>query len=229
MGNLFGKPKGGKITEVDKALLALRTQRRKLTAERKRVEGVIAREVAIARELIPQQKRDRALLALKKKKLQEGQLANLDSWLLNVEEVLGNIDAAKRQNRVFEGLKQGHAALKQLQQEVTLQDAEKLMDDSAEAKEYQERMSDVLQQSLTPEQDEAAVQELQAMEAETAYQEVEEQLPAVPQTQIQATEQQSEQALPDVPSKLSEPVEQLRSQAAAQGRPVAAAEELVPA
>ena len=49
---------------------------------------MIAREVAIARELIQLHKRDRALLALKKKKLQEGQLANLDSWLLNVEEVV---------------------------------------------------------------------------------------------------------------------------------------------
>lgn len=50
---------------------------------------------------------------------------------------LGSIETAKRNNQLFTALKQGHKALTELQQLVTIEDAEKLMDDSAEAKAYQ--------------------------------------------------------------------------------------------
>ena len=50
---------------------------------------------------------------------------------------LANIETAKRNNQLFTALKQGHKALTELQLEVSVEDAEKLMDDSAEAKAYQ--------------------------------------------------------------------------------------------
>ena len=52
---------------------------------------------------------------------------------------LDNIEAAQRQNKLFAALKQGNEAMKQLQKEVTLEDVESLMSDSAESKEYQVR------------------------------------------------------------------------------------------
>ena len=50
------------------------------------MEDLIAKELAIARELIAAKRRERALLALKKKKLREGQLEQIDAYLLNVEQ-----------------------------------------------------------------------------------------------------------------------------------------------
>ena len=50
------------------------------------MEGLIAREIAVAKELIAAKKRERALLALKKKRLREGQLEKIDAYLLNVEQ-----------------------------------------------------------------------------------------------------------------------------------------------
>ena len=50
------------------------------------LEDLIARELAIARELLAAKKRERALLALKKKRLREGQLEQIDAYLLNVEQ-----------------------------------------------------------------------------------------------------------------------------------------------
>lgn len=51
------------------------------------IEELIAREVAVAKELIAAKKRERALLALRKKRLREGQLEQIDAYLLNVEQV----------------------------------------------------------------------------------------------------------------------------------------------
>ena len=50
------------------------------------LEDLITRELAIARELLAVKKRERALLALKKKRLREGQLEQIDAYLLNVEQ-----------------------------------------------------------------------------------------------------------------------------------------------
>lgn len=73
------------ITEVDKAVLSLKAQRRRLEDHRKQVLNQIDREQAIARQLVVSGHRDRALLALKKRRIQETSLEKLDVWLINVE------------------------------------------------------------------------------------------------------------------------------------------------
>jgi len=52
----------------------------------------IDRENTVARELIAVGRKDRALLALKKRRIQETSLEKLDAWLLNVESVVRNGD-----------------------------------------------------------------------------------------------------------------------------------------
>ena len=79
------------------------------------MEKVIARETEIARELLQAKRKDRALLAIKKRKLQEAQLAQVDSWILNVDQMLGNIEQAAFTSKAVAALKEGSAQAKIIQ------------------------------------------------------------------------------------------------------------------
>lgn len=50
------------------------------------LETVIEAEKQAAKDLIREKRKDRALLALKKKKAQEELLKQVDAWLINVEQ-----------------------------------------------------------------------------------------------------------------------------------------------
>ncbi|KAL6003804.1 hypothetical protein ACLOJK_004350 [Asimina triloba] len=104
----------------------------------KLLDVVIEAEKQAARDLIREKKKDRALLALKKKKAQEELLKQVDTWLINVEQQLADIELASKQKAVFDSLKAGNNAIKAIQNEINLEDVQKLMDDTAEAKAYQD-------------------------------------------------------------------------------------------
>lgn len=202
MGNLFAKKPKREITDADRAVLNLKTQRRRIEEQRKRVEAAIERELAVARELVAAKRKERALLALKKKKLHESQLEQIDAWLLSVESMLADVETAMRQNRLFSALKSGSEALKQLQKEVSVADVEQLMQDTAEAKEYEDHLRQLLGESWTGQDEAAAEKELAALEEQ--FGEVERlELPQVPE-RVVLDEQQQQEALPTAAAQQAE-------------------------
>ncbi|GFH07620.1 uncharacterized protein HaLaN_02450, partial [Haematococcus lacustris] len=184
MGNLSSKSRKKKqaVDNVDMAMLSLKTQRKKLADQQKLLELRIQRHTEVARELVAEHKKDRALLVLKKKKLTEKQLQELGNLQFSIETMISDVEMSKHQNKLHDVLLQGNNALKQLQQEVTVDDVRKLMDDTAEAKALQDEMSDLLSNSLTGDETVAVDAELAALEAEAMAAEVAA-MPRVPSSQ----------------------------------------------
>lgn len=191
MGNMFVKKV--KVTEVDRAIVTLRTQRRKLGQYQQQLEAVIEAEVKAAKDLIAQKRKDRALIALKKKKVQEELLKNVDGWLMNVEQQLADIELASKQKAVFDSLKAGSSAIKAIQSEINIDDVQKLMDDTADAKAYQEEINTTLQ--LSAEEEQEVMDEFEKLEEEMLV----EDLPEIPVEPVivEKKDEISEEPLPN--------------------------------
>jgi len=99
-----------------------------------------------------------------KKKFQENYLRQAEGNLQNIEDMINTIEFSKIQQQIIEGLKQGNAALKELQK-MSVEEVEDLMLDTKEAIDQQQEIDRLLSEQLTPEDDFEILKELNELTA----------------------------------------------------------------
>jgi charged multivesicular body protein 6 len=170
-------------------LCSLKLQRDKLRQYQRRIEGILVAEQEAARQALAAGNKQRALLALRRRKYQDSLLVQTDQQLATLQELVQSIEFARIEKDVLYGLKQGTSVLKELNSEMRIEDVERLMGESAEAIAYQQvgscaslsrtlyrhtdavtyrtqEVDEMLQSRMSAEDEEAVQAELQAMEAE---------------------------------------------------------------
>ncbi|XP_036924903.1 charged multivesicular body protein 6 [Sturnira hondurensis] len=160
MGNLFGRKKQSRVTEQDKAILQLKQQRDKLRQYQKRVEQQLERERGVARQLLRDGKKERAKLLLRKKRYREQLLDKTENQIASLETMVQSIEFAQIETKVLEGLRLGNECLNRMHQVMSIEEAERILDETQEAVEYQRQIDELLAGSFTQEDEEAILEEL---------------------------------------------------------------------
>mmetsp|Transcript_467 Transcript_467/g.971 ORF Transcript_467/g.971 Transcript_467/m.971 type:complete len:234 (+) Transcript_467:421-1122(+) len=186
MGNSWTKTssKKSKVTEVDKAVLNIKVQKRKIGEYQKRLEGSKQLANQRAKEYLDKKERQRALMELRKKKVLDQSMETADSQLLQLEQTLLSIMQAKHTSQVLQSLKEGNAAVQQMQASMKVEDVEKLMESIAESQDHLNEVNSLLG-TLSPQDEEEAELELQKIEAEN----LKEALPSLPTEELKMPEQ----------------------------------------
>ncbi|EFO14123.2 hypothetical protein LOAG_14401 [Loa loa] len=150
MGNLFGKrlPALPPVSQQDQAILQLKSQRDKMKQYIRRNEKQMEREKELAKQLIKANKKDRALLILKRKRYQESVTEKLLQQLDQIERMVSDLEFTVIEQKVVEQLRHGNEVLKRMNQMISVDDIERIMDETKEAAEFQEEISNMLSGKL---------------------------------------------------------------------------------
>eukprot|EP00033_Pygsuia_biforma_P002201 GCRY01002439.1.p1 GENE.GCRY01002439.1~~GCRY01002439.1.p1 ORF type:complete len:204 (+),score=57.36 GCRY01002439.1:118-729(+) len=164
MGAIFSKKKKDNgITSHDKAILDLKVKQDRLKQYEKKIKKVIEREIEICKECMKKDRKDLALRALRKKKYQEDVCTKTEQLFQNLQELIDSIEFKQMEKQVFDGLKTGTQVLKDLNAEMSLEDVEKLMDDSEEAIAYQRQIDEILGNALTQADEDEVLAEFESL------------------------------------------------------------------
>ncbi|KAK7059067.1 Vacuolar protein sorting-associated protein 20 [Paramarasmius palmivorus] len=145
-----------KITAQDRAILEFVDS----------IQVILDREQAIAKEHLANGQKDRALTALRRRKYQQSLLLKTDGQLENLEQLVSSIEFSLVELSVLHGLKQGNEVLKEIHKEMNVESVEKLLEETAEAREYQREIDEMLANNLTLEDEDAVQAELLELQVE---------------------------------------------------------------
>lgn len=145
----------------------MKNQRDKLHQYQKRITTLTDRETAIARECLARGQKSKALLALRRKKYQESLLVHTDLQLEQLQALTSDVEFAMVQKDVVFGLQQGTMVLNQIHAEMGgIDQVERLLEESAEAKAYEREISDMLGGKMSEANEDEVEDELEALEKE---------------------------------------------------------------
>ncbi|KAL5289282.1 CHMP6 family protein [Megaselia abdita] len=209
MGGIFGKSNKkaitSRVTEQDKAVLQLKSQRDKLKQYQKRIELSLVKDREIARKCLQSGRKERAKLLLRKKKYQEKLLENTDTQLENLEKLASDLEFAQIEQQVLDGLKVGNTALKKVHDLLSIDEIESIMEETAEGVEKQREIDSILTGVLTDQDEEDVLAELDALIG-TEDKSIPLKLPEVPKDIVESLPDVPEDSLPEKEKTLNKKV-----------------------
>lgn len=124
---------------------------------------------------------------LRKKKYQEKLLTNADAQIETIEKLASDIEFAQVEAQVISGLKVGNEALKKVNEILSIEEVEQILDETRESIEKQQEIDALLNGVLTEEDEDEVLAELEELvggkdeERSTEREDLEERLPDVPE------------------------------------------------
>lgn len=126
----------------------------------------------------------RAKLILRKKKYQENLLATTDKELEALEKLTSDLEFAQVQQQVIDGLQVGNEALKRIHEVLTIDEVERIMDETREGVEKQQEIDAIIANGALSQEDEdsvaAELEELVASTLPAIDEDIDDKLPEVP-------------------------------------------------
>ena len=142
----------------------MKNQRDKLHQYQKRIVNITDRETAVAKECLSRGDKPRALLALRRKKYQETLLSKTDAQLESLQRLTSDVEFASVQKDVMFGLKQGTEVLRNIQKQMGgIEEVEKLMGESEDARAFQREVGEALAGGLSNEDEDEVEDELESL------------------------------------------------------------------
>jgi len=99
----------------------------------------------------------------------------------NLEQLVSTIEFSLIEVSILHGLKQGNDILKEIHKEMNVESVEKLLEETAEAREYQKEVGNMLSNNLSLDEEEAVQKELLELQQDIATEsKVPLELPSIP-------------------------------------------------
>lgn len=123
-------------------------------------------------------------MILRKKKYQENLLSNTDKEVEALEKLTADLEFSQVQQQVLDGLRIGNEALKKIHEVLTIEEVEKIMDETLEGIEKQQEIDALISGGLLSQSDEdsvaAELEELIASTLPHIDDDIDDKLPSVP-------------------------------------------------
>lgn len=140
----------------------------------------------------------RAKLILRKKKYQENLLSTTDKEVEALEKLTNDLEFAQVQQQVIDGLKVGNEALKKIHEILTIDEVERIMDETREGIEKQQEIDAIISTGALSQDDEdsvaAELEELVASTLPAIDEDIDDKLPEVPTEEPEVEKEKKKKA-----------------------------------
>lgn len=137
-----------KVTQQDKAILQVKLQRDKMTKYQKSMSYNIGQEKIKIKEYLIRKDKNSAKIILKRIKYQEKLIDSLNDQMMNLENMIRTLEFKLIEKEFLNGLSKGNELLKKLNNELSINKVEDLLDDVRENIEIQQEIDNLLSNSV---------------------------------------------------------------------------------